>query len=47
MVDFDPWNGNFNGTVVENNHIIGPFADGPALTAGDLTGPNSKDIIIK
>jgi hypothetical protein len=28
MVDYDPWDGNFRGTSVHNNTIVGGFATG-------------------
>lgn len=38
MVDYDPWNGNFTGTIVRNNTIRGGFAtsvEDPGATRGD------------
>ncbi|KAI0751072.1 hypothetical protein C8Q80DRAFT_1155380 [Daedaleopsis nitida] len=46
MVDYDPWNGNYTGTVVQNNVIYGGFASDPAV-AGDTKGENDEDAIIK
>lgn len=46
MVDYDPWSGNYTGTVVQNNIIYGGFASDPAV-AGDTKGDNDEDAIIK
>jgi hypothetical protein len=46
MVDYDPFSGNYSGTVVRNNTIMGGFAAGPA-EAGEAKGVNSEDAIIK
>lgn len=46
MVDFDPWSGNYTGTVVRNNTLLGGFAtDGEE--AGDTKGNNYEDAIMK
>ena len=46
MVDYEPWNGNYTGTVVRNNVIYGGFATDPA-GAGETHGENDEDAIIK
>ncbi len=46
MVDYDPWNGNYTGTVVRDNVILGGFASDPA-TPGESKGENDEDAIIK
>ncbi|KAG5654234.1 hypothetical protein H0H81_005921 [Sphagnurus paluster] len=46
MVDYEPFDGNFAGTVVTNNTILGGFATGPQ-DAGDTKGTNLEDAIIK
>ncbi|KAI0722715.1 pectin lyase fold/virulence factor [Earliella scabrosa] len=46
MVDYEPWNGNYTGTVVRNNVIYGGFATDPA-GAGETHGENDEDVIIK
>lgn len=46
MVDYDPWNGDYTGTVVQNNTIYGGFAtDGEQ--PGDSKGNNFENAIIK
>ena len=46
MVDYEPWSGNYTGTVVRNNVILGGFASDPA-TADETRGENDEDAIIK
>lgn len=46
MVDINPWGGNYTGTVVRNNTIMGGFAttvDGD----GDSKGDNNETAIMK
>ncbi len=46
MVDVAPWGGDYSGTVVENNTIMGGFAtDSDSATKTD--GVNVDDVIIK
>ncbi|KAI9432391.1 hypothetical protein H4582DRAFT_2113168 [Lactarius indigo] len=46
MVDVTPWGGDYSGTVVRNNTIIGGFAtDSMSTTQSD--GTNVDDVIIK
>ena len=46
MVDYEPWLGNYTGTSVYNNTILGGFAN--EKTANDSTkGINAEDAIIK
>jgi len=46
MVDVLPWGGNYTGTVVQNNTILGGFAtDSNSATQAD--GANVDDVIIK
>jgi hypothetical protein len=46
MVDYDPWNGDYTGTVVQNNTIYGGFAtDGEEPE--DSKGNNFENAIIK
>lgn len=46
MVDVVPWGGNYSGTVVHNNTIIGGFAtDSDSAFQND--GVNVDDVIIK
>ncbi|KZT29384.1 hypothetical protein NEOLEDRAFT_1128112 [Neolentinus lepideus HHB14362 ss-1] len=47
MVDYDPWNGNYTGTVVTNNTIAGGFATDTVDEDQDSKGTNSDDVIIK
>jgi len=46
MVDVNPWNGNYTGTVVQNNTIIGGFATAPA-PGGSNKGDNNETAIMK
>ncbi|KDQ64203.1 hypothetical protein JAAARDRAFT_27830 [Jaapia argillacea MUCL 33604] len=46
MVDYDPFSGDYTGTIVTNNTIVGAFATGPD-TDGDSKGVNKPDVIIK
>ena len=46
MVDYEPFHGDYTGTVVRDNTILGGFAtstDEP----GELKGSNQNDAIIK
>lgn len=44
MVDFLPWNGDYTGTVVQKNTIMGGFATSPS---SQNDGENAGDAIIK
>lgn len=46
MVDYDPFNGNYTGTVVRNNTILGGFATDEE-EPGDLKGSNLENAVIK
>jgi hypothetical protein len=46
MVDVLPWGGNYTGTVVQNNTIIGGFAT-DSKSASQTDGENVDDTIIK
>lgn len=46
LVDWSPWNGDFTGTVVENNSIMGGFATNLTNTTAD-EGKNTYDAFIK
>ena len=46
MVDINPWSGNYTGTIVRDNTIVGGFAtsvDGD----GDNKGSNNETAIMK
>lgn len=45
MVDYDPWSGDFTGTQVYNNTILGGFAAGSSASASK--GINTHHAIIK
>lgn len=47
MVDTDPWDGNFAGTVVQNNTIMGGFATNLSTSTSQNGGVNTVDAIIK
>jgi hypothetical protein len=46
MVDYNPWSGNYTGTTVYNNTIMGAFSD-ETLQAGEKDGTDSHQIMIK
>jgi hypothetical protein len=46
MVDYNPFSGDYRGTVVRNNTIRGGFADSPE-TAGEQKGDNNVTAMIK
>lgn len=46
MVDWSPWSGDFTGTIVENNSILGGFATN-LTDPSDNEGKNSFDAFIK
>lgn len=46
LVDFNPWNGNDEGVVVEDNVIIGGIASRP-YSPGSNIGPSDSGAIIK
>ena len=46
MVDVVPWGGNYTGTIVQNNTIIGGFAT-DSKSASQTDGENVDDVIIK
>ncbi|KAG8768309.1 hypothetical protein FRC12_005657 [Ceratobasidium sp. 428] len=47
LVDYDPFNGDYTGTIVENNTIIGGFATDQPENSTDALGDNDQDVIIK
>lgn len=46
MVDYEPYRGDYSGTVVRNNRIAGAFANDPA-GVGETKGVNTEHAIIK
>lgn len=46
MVDVTPWGGDYSGTVVQNNLIIGGLADPTNGIEAD-TGTNEDGVILK
>lgn len=46
MVDYDPYSGDYTGTIVTNNTIVGGFSTETAQP-GQTKGTNSEDAIIK
>ena len=46
MVDVTPWGGNYAGTIVRNNTIIGGLAT-DSRSAAQSDGDNVDDVIIK
>lgn len=46
MVDINPWGGNYTGTIVRNNTIMGGFATSPDVD-GDNKGDNNETAIMK
>ncbi|KAF8510506.1 hypothetical protein BU17DRAFT_98018 [Hysterangium stoloniferum] len=47
LVDVQPWGGDYTGTIVRNNHILGGFATDTPSGDGDTKGVNSGSAIIK
>jgi len=47
MVDFLPWNGDYTGTIVQNNTIMGGFAANSSTSPSQNDGENAGDAIIK
>jgi hypothetical protein len=48
MVDYDPWSGDFTGTVVRDNLILGGFAtDAIDNNDNNTKGNNFENAIIK
>ncbi|KAF8514858.1 hypothetical protein BU17DRAFT_68219 [Hysterangium stoloniferum] len=47
LVDYNPWKGDYDGTVVRNNSIVGGFATDSPTDAGDNRGSNNESAIIK
>jgi hypothetical protein len=47
MVDFLPWDGDYTGTVVQNNTIMGGFAADSSTSASQNDGENADNAIIK
>jgi len=46
MVDYEPWLGNYTGTAVYNNTILGGFSN-EQEQANETDGTNTDDVIIK
>lgn len=46
MVDYLPFSGDFSGTIVRNNTILGGFSTDTA-EANETDGANTNDIVIK
>jgi hypothetical protein len=46
MVDYDPWSGDFTGTVVRDNLILGGFATA-TIDDNNAKGTNFENAIIK
>jgi len=46
LVDFDPFNGSFAGVIVENNTVMGGFADGTP-SGNETKGDDEFDAIVK
>lgn len=47
MVDYEPWLGNYTGTVVRDNFIYGGFATDTQDASTENKGTNKEDAIIK
>jgi len=47
MVDYLPWKGDYTGTVVQNNTIMGGFAADSSPPASKNNGKNADNAIIK
>jgi hypothetical protein len=46
LVDYNPWNGNYTGTVVHDNFIMGGFATDEGNST-DTKGTNFENALIK
>lgn len=46
MVDFQPYNGDYTGTIITNNTIAGGFTT-EAAQAGETKGADASDAVIK
>ena len=46
MVDYDPFAGNYSGTIVRGNTILGGFSTEKA-EGSENKGVNSEDVVIK
>ena len=46
MVDYEPFGGDFTGTVVRDNTVFGGFATETQIP-GKVKGDNFEDVIIK
>jgi hypothetical protein len=47
MVDYNPFSGDYSGTVVRNNTILGGFASDDEDEVRQTKGENDEDVIIK
>ena len=47
MVDYQPWGGDYSGTIVQDNTIAGGFATDQPTSPDDQRGDNNEDAIIK
>ncbi|KAF8530898.1 hypothetical protein JB92DRAFT_2803962 [Gautieria morchelliformis] len=47
LVDYDPWSGNYDGTIVRQNNIIGGLATSSPTSLQATEGTNNADAIIK
>ena len=47
MVDYLPWLGDYTGTIVQNNIIMGGFAANSSTSALQEDGESADDVIIK
>jgi hypothetical protein len=47
MVDYAPWSGNYSGTTVYNNTIMGAFSDDASPEVGQTDGTETHQIMIK
>jgi len=47
MVDYDPWSGDFTGTIIRDNLILGGFATDAIDNDNNSKGNNFENAIIK
>lgn len=47
MVDYEPWLGDYDGTIVHQNRIVGGLSTSSPTSPDDTRGTNDHNAIIK